>query len=175
MHNKVLNFPTMIVSVVSLFCVANAGGQGPPTYYASQGHYWPQSFQSLSENRTLTGIVSASEGEMKRIVTTGGFVGPYQPLVNESSDSVPGGHDWVLSRIFGGFRVPTTENGHTMLWVGTTSGGGSPQTSSVAIWKADGTFIIHSPILGARELIPRDMNESLRIAGNLVTDVDRLV
>ena len=164
----------LVVSLTMITGTTRLAAQAP-TYYASQGHYWPQPYQSISENRTLTGISGVSGStDMERITTTGGFLNPYQPLVNTATAAIPGGHDKVLNTFFGGFRVPTTENGHTMLWVGTTNDVGSPVSTMAVVWRADNTFITYSPIMGSSQLIPRDMNAVLQVAGNIVKEVDRL-
>jgi len=168
-----LSVHLLAVSGILVTSIGQLAAQAP-TYYASQGHYWPQPYQSISENRTLTGISGVFDSpDVERITTTGGFLRPFRPLVNESTAMIPGGHDKVLNTFFGGFRVTTTENGHTMLWVGTTNNVGRPLSSPAAVWKADGTFITYEPVMGASRLIPRDMNELLRMCGNIAIDKER--
>jgi hypothetical protein len=176
-NDKIMECPSRILiylklfSRLTLFTALAASGSGlaqqaeTPEYFLSDRYlYFGDTYVDVADNRTLTrfGRERGSEGytgKLYKARTTGGFSSSGVPEVNTTT--IPGFTDDYKILRFQGNNNPVTEKGDLLMMIGKTDNIGRPTASSAVIWKADNSVVIANPIKGAKQLWPKDLNESL--------------
>jgi hypothetical protein len=160
-----------LFSKLTLFTALATSGPGlaqqaeTPEYFLSDRYlYFGDTYVDVADNRTLTrfGRERGSDGytgKLYKARTTGAFSSSGVPEVNTTT--IPGFTDDYKILRFQGNNNPVTEKGDLLMMIGKTDNIGRPTVSSAVIWKADNSVVIANPINGAKQLWPKDLNESL--------------
>lgn len=142
-----------------------------PEYFLSDRYpYFGDTYIDVAENRTLTRfgrerIDGKYTGKLYKARTTGAFSSSGVPEVNTTT--IEGFTDNYKILRFQGDRNPVTGKGDLLMMIGKTDSIGIPTVSSAVIWKADNSVVIANPTAPAKQLVPKDLNESLVGCGYL--------
>ena len=155
---------------------SSAFAENRPQYYVSPLYYLAGApmFRDVSENRTLTALVFERDwtmaggpqtGNIVKQRSTGAFTSPPLASVTESKVPMLSGYSKVYNAGFKGYRMPVTEAGDVLMYVGNTTPNGSVIDGGGGIWKADNSVVRFTMPNSAVQLIPRDMNQKLESVG----------
>jgi hypothetical protein len=167
---------------LTLFTALATGAPGlaqqaeTPEYFLSDRYlYFGDTYVDVADNRTLTrfGRERGSDGytgNLYKARTTGAFSS--SGIAEVSTTTIPGFTDDYKILRFQGNNNPVTEKGDLLMMIGKTDNIGRPTASSAVIWKADNSVVIANPIKGAKQLWPKDLNESLVGCGYIRIDYE---